>query len=130
MCASTAQQTSPEYIFQEPGMVQWLRVETRDRDPDLIPCAGGHFRFGCGVQIILARSLHTPHAVLRSPSASSQKVADFGGPGYGCGLSTMCASTCSLERITLSTLKTIQYNTFSFKKNINISPFSVKTLIA
>ena len=56
-------------------MVQWLRVETRDRDPDLIPGAGGHFRFGCGVQIILARSLHTP-------SASSQNVADFGGPGY------------------------------------------------
>ena len=63
-----------------------------------IPSAGtgSHFYFGCGVQFILARSsqngtikyrrstvcLHTPHAVYRFPSASSQRVADFGGHGY------------------------------------------------
>ena len=83
MCPSTDLQTSSEYILQEPWMVQWFRVETRDRAIWVcFPALAVISIFGCGLPFILARSFHTPHAVLRSPSASSQRVADFGELGY------------------------------------------------
>ena len=66
------------------------------RDQGLIPYADSHFRCGCGVPVILARSLRngtskmevsqcvcTPHTQSKDPSASLQRVvADFGG-GHG-----------------------------------------------
>ena len=102
-------------------MVQWLRVGLVSRDPDSIPGAGSHFRFGCGVPLILARSLRnrtkntrsplcvgTPHTQSKDPPMPLHKEWPISaGMGIGRGLSTMGASTtCSLERITLSALRT------------------------
>ena len=62
-----------------------------------------HGRINLGNKIML---FEHPTCSLKIPCASSQRVADSGGMGVGRGgLSTMGASTSTLERITLSALK-------------------------
>ena len=91
-------------------MVQWLTVETR---------AGSHFRFCCGLPFILARSLRngtrntggplcvcTPHMQsITPPLPLCKEQPTSAGMGIGLCLSTMCASSCTLERTTLPALK-------------------------
>ena len=60
-----------------------------------------HHHQGCGVPFMLVRSL-------RNETKNTAKSSRFlAGMGIGCGLGTMGASICTLERITLSASKTM-----------------------
>ena len=90
-------------------------------DQGSIPITGSHFRFRCGVPFILARSLRngtkntggplcvcTPHMQSKDPPLTLRKESPISaGMSVGRGLSTIGASTtCSLEKIILSALRT------------------------
>ena len=107
----------PQYLVT--GMVQWLRVEACDREVRvwsailavisvLVVVSRSSYPGSCrtGLKIPEVHCVFAhPTCSLKIPSASSQKVANISGHGYRARLEYF-GLCCTLERITVFTLKT------------------------